>query len=723
MGLGYLIVETRTNFETIPVGEARVIVRDMQGETLYELTTDESGRTKQISLDTVDREYSLNPDYQGHPYTSYEVEVQAQGFENIVVRGVHIFDGETAILPVTMIPMLQNEASPATFDILIGEQAVEMDAPRHQEGFTPMIAPRVLRHVIIPDIMTVHLSRPNVAAQSVRVPFVEYIKNVASHEIYPTWPEASLRANIHVIVTFALNRVFTEWYRSQGRAFDITNSTAYDQYFVYGGTIYASISRIVDQIFNQYVRRAGQQAPFFTSFCNGTTATCAGLSQWGTVGLANQGLTPLQILRRFYPNDIEIAESNIFMGIEESFPGTPLRLGDRGLNVQIMQRFLNRIRRNYPLIPAVPEDGVFGQSTANAVRVFQQVFGLTQDGVIGKATWNKISYIYVAVARLAELDSEGTNFTIGTVPPNVTLRTGSRGHDVATLQYILSLIAQYYPVVAPPAIDGIFGSGTQRSVTEFQRMMNLPQDGVVGQSTWNALYNTYWGIKNNGTPPPPPPPNEYFNYTVVSGDTLWLLAQRFGTTVDAIKSLNNLTSDALSIGQVLKIPGTGGVTPPPPPIGYFNYTVVSGDTLWLLAQRFGTTVDAIKSLNNLTSDALSIGQVLKIPSTTTTPPPQPPPSGNYINYTVRSGDNLWTLAQRFGTTMQALMEFNGLTSNALSIGQVLKIPGFFNYTVVAGDNLWTLGQRFGTTMQALMQYNGLTSNALSIGQVLIIPGR
>jgi len=674
MGIGYLVTEARTNFETLPVGSATVTVKNTQGQILYELQTDESGKTNQVSLETIDREHSLNPDYQGHPYTTYTVEVRAPGYETVITKGVAVFDGETSIQPVTMIPMLANQSSPAQFTINQGEFAVEMTGPRNQEGVTPPNG-RVLRHVIIPDIMTVHLSRPNVAAQSVRVPFIEYIKNVASHEIYPTWPEASLRANIHVIVTFALNRVFTEWYRSQGRNFDITNNTAFDQYFVYGGTIFASVSRIVDQIFNQYVRRAGQIAPFFTSYCNGTTATCAGLSQWGTVGLANSGLTPIQILRRFYPQNIEIVESNIFMGIEETFPGQPLRIGDRGLNVQIMQRYLNRIRRNYPLIPAVPEDGVFGESTANAVRTFQRIFSLTQDGIIGKATWNKISYIYVAVARLAELDSEGTNFTIGTVPPNVTLRMGSRGHDVLTLQYILSYISQYYPVVAPSIIDGIFGTGTNRSVIEFQRMMGLAQDGVVGQSTWNALYNTYWGIKNHAPPPPPPPPpNGYFNHTVVSGDTLWLLAQRFGTTVDAIRSLNGLTSDALNIGQILKIPtsgggggGGGGGTG-----DFFNHTVVSGDTLWLLAQRFGTTVQAIRTLNGLTSDALSIGQVLRIP--TSGGGGGGGGGGNFFNYTVRSGDTLWLLAQRFGTTVQAIRTLNGLTSDALSIGQVLRIP-------------------------------------------------
>ena len=727
MGTGYLITETRTNFDVMPVG-AKVTVKNAGGAVLYELDTDENGKTGKISLETVDREHTLNPDFPGHPYFSYTVETQAPGFETIITKGVHIFDGETAILPVTMIPMLQSETSPAQFDINIGPQAVEMTGPRNQEGITPP-NPRVLRHVIIPDIMTVHLSRPNIAAQSVRVPFIEYIKNVASHEIYPTWPASALTANIHAIVTFALNRVFTEWYRVQGRAFDITNSTAFDQYFVYGGTIYQSISSIVDRVFNQYVRRAGQTSPFFTSFCNGTTATCAGLSQWGTVGLANSGYTPIQILRQFYPANIELAEANIFMGITESYPGSPLSLGSTGLNVQIMQRFLNRIRRNYPLIPQIAnENGVFGQDTQNAVRVFQQVFDLTQDGIIGKATWNKISYIYTAVARLAELDSEGTNFTIGTVPPSVTLRVGSTGHDVVTLQYILSYIAQYYPVTSPTILDGSFGTATQRAVMEFQRMMGLPEDGVVNAATWAALYNTYWGIKNNApTPPPAPPPGNYFNYTVVSGDTLWILAQRFGTTVQAIRNLNNLTSDALSIGQVLRIPTTGGggttPPPPPPPGNYFNYTVVSGDTLWILAQRFGTTVQAIRTMSNLTSDALSIGQVLRIPTTGGGGGTTPPPPGNFINYTIRSGDSLWTLAQRFGTTVQAIRNLNNLTSDALSIGQVIRIPGsFFQYTVRSGDTLFLLSQRFGVPVDRIRAINNIPGNALSIGQVLLIPG-
>ncbi|MDE5699139.1 MAG: peptidoglycan-binding protein, partial [Lachnospiraceae bacterium] len=347
--------------------------------------------------------------------------------------------------------------------------------------------------------------------------------------------------------------IYTEWYRSRGYNFDITNSTAYDQYFVYGRPIYESISRIADEIFNEYVRRSGQNAPYFTSFCNGTTATCQGMSQWGTVSLANQQFTPLQILRSYYPNDIEIAETNTITGIVSSYPGTALRIGSTGLDVQTIQTYLSRIRRNYPAIPAITDNvGVFGDSTKAAVSAFQKIFNLSVDGIVGKATWYKISSIYTAVARLAELDSEGNTLGIGTVPPSVTLRQGSRGQDVITLQYLLNVISEYYSAIPNIAQDGIFGSGTRQAVIAFQNEMQLSPDGIVGVRTWNALYDTYLGIKDNISLPG----SDTFAYTVKSGDTLWLLARRFNTTVNAIMSLNGLTSDLLNIGQVLQIPKT-----------------------------------------------------------------------------------------------------------------------------------------------------------------------
>lgn len=401
------------------------------------------------------------------------------------------------------------------------------------------------------------------------------------------------------------------WYRSRGYSFDITNSTAYDQAFVYGRTTYESINRIVDEIFNEYVRRQGQEAPYFTSFCNGTTTTCSGLSQWGTVTLAQRGLTPVQILRSYYPKDVEIATTNTVTGVLSSYPGTALRVGSSGLAVETIQTYLNRIRRNYPAIPQITDAaGTFGNSTRAAVAKFQSIFNLASDGIVGKATWYKISEIYTAVTRLAELNSEGTSLGIGTVPPSSVLRQGARGEDVITLQYLLNMISEFYPSVPSVTQDGIFGNGTRQAVIAFQQAKGLTPDGIVGAGTWRALYDTYRGIQNNiPSVPPGGTDSSTVEYVVRAGDTLWLLAQRYGTTVDAIMRLNGLTSDELSIGQVLRIP-TGSSSSP----SYFEYTVRSGDTLWLLAQRFGTTVDAIMNLNSLTGSALSIGQVLRIPS-------------------------------------------------------------------------------------------------------------
>ena len=288
-----------------------------------------------------------------------------------------------------------------------------------------------------------------------------------------------------------------------------------------------------------------------------------------------------------------------------SYPGTPLRTGSRGLDVQVIQTYLNRIRRNYPAIPEITDQaGVFGDSTRAAVTKFQSVFNLAADGVVGKSTWYKISYLYTAVARLAELDSEGTALGIGTVPPGSVLRQGSRGADVITLQYLLNLISEFYPMVPRVTQDGIFGSGTRQAVVAFQNAMGLDPDGIVGTNTWKALYDVYLGIGDNV--PMPGPGTDYIEYVVQPGDTLWLLSQRYNTTVDAIKSLNGLTGSMLYIGQVLKIPSVSEAP-------YIEYTVRMGDTLWELSRRYNTTVEAIRELNGLTSDMIYIGQTLLIP--------------------------------------------------------------------------------------------------------------
>ncbi|MCM1386713.1 MAG: LysM peptidoglycan-binding domain-containing protein [Bacillus sp. (in: Bacteria)] len=606
MAIGYLIIQARTAHDAVPLANVQIRILDDEGRNVYELTTGADGETPMVSLETVAKGLSLDSYYAGEPYVSYGVLARRAGFDSVHVSGIPIYEGETAVLPVTLIPMQSMQRAPETTEIVIGRPAAAMRQGRYQEE--PVAEPRILRQVVIPEPITVHLGAPASYAANVQVSFPDYVKNVASSEIYPTWPEASLRANIYAIITFALNRVFTEWYRSRGYDFDITNSTAYDQYFVYGRPIYESINRVVDDIFNEYVRRRGQNAPYFTSFCNGTTTTCAGLSQWGTVTLAQRGLTPIQILRTYYPDDIEIVETDAVTGILSSYPGTPLRVGSTGLNVQTVQTYLNRIRNNYPAIPAITDEtGVFGNSTRAAVIKFQSIFGLGADGIVGKATWYKLSEVYAAVTRLAELDSEGTTLGIGTVPPTSILRMGSRGADVLTLQYLLSQISEYYPTVPGVTQDGIFGTGTQQAVIAFQRAAQLTADGIVGPSTWQALYQSYLGIENNVPGAGGSGGSGVMEYTVRSGDTLWLLAQRFGTTVDAIKRLNGLTGNLLNIGQVLKIPT--GSNP-----SYFEYTVRSGDTLWLLAQRYGTTVDAIKSLNGLSGNLLNIGQVLLIPT-------------------------------------------------------------------------------------------------------------
>lgn len=603
MAIGYLSIQARTANDAVPLGGVSVKVLDDEGNTLYTLTTDENGETQTVPLETIDKSFSRNPYYSGNPYNNYNVLAQAVGFNNLYISNIPIFDGETAMLPLTLIPMQELQRSPAQAEINIGGPAVSMPVQREQEG--TVSSPYVLRQVVIPNPITLHLGAPSASASNIQVSFPDYVKNVASSEIYPTWPEAALTANIYAIITFALNRVYTEWYRSRGYNFDITNSTAYDQYFVYGRPIYDSISRIVDRIFNEYVRRQGQNAPYFTSFCNGTTSTCSGLSQWGTVSLADRGLTPIQILRSYYPNDIEIAETNIVTGVLSSYPGSPLRTGSTGLNVQTVQTYLNRIRRNYPAIPAITDEtGTFGNSTKNAVAKFQSIFGLQSDGIVGKSTWYKLSNLYSSVTRLAELDSEGDTLGIGTVPPSSVLGQGSRGQDVITLQYLLNVISEYYPGIPAPAQDGIFGSGTRRAVIEFQEAMQLSPDGTVGSLTWQTLYKVYHGIVQNI--PPAEPGADTFDYVVKAGDSLWLIARRYGTTVDAIKTLNGLTSNMITTGQILKIPA--GQNAP-----YIEYTVQSGDTLWLIARKYGTTVDAIKNLNGLTGDLLNIGQVLRIP--------------------------------------------------------------------------------------------------------------
>lgn len=347
----------------------------------------------------------------------------------------------------------------------------------------------------IPQEITVHLGSPNSNAANVTVPFTDYVKNVASSEIYPTWDEDALRANILAIVSFALNRVYTEFYRSRGYSFDITNSTAYDQYFVNGRSYFDNVSRIVDELFNDYLRRPGFVEPLAAKFCNGTTAVCEGLSQWGSQGLAQQGYNYVQILRSYY-GDVEIVPNAPIQDITSSYPGTPLRRGTTGPSVVTAQVMLNRISQSYPAIPKIPAvDGIFGSRTEAAVRKFQEVFNLTVDGIIGPATWYEMVRLYVAVTRLAELRSQGQRFYANSWA-HEPIEQGDRGIKVEHLQYMLSVLSAYIPEIPPLAIDGIYGNATRNAVLAAQRRFGLPQTGEVDFDTWDEIYDQFSGIEN-----------------------------------------------------------------------------------------------------------------------------------------------------------------------------------------------------------------------------------
>lgn len=354
--------------------------------------------------------------------------------------------------------------------------------------------PTVLPYV--PQRITVHLGTPRSDAENVTVSFSDYVKNVASSEIYPTWDESALRANILAITSFALNRVYTEFYRSRGYDFDITNSTAYDQYFVNGRSFFDNVSRLVDELFNDYLRRPGFVEPLAAKFCNGTTVTCEGLSQWGSQNLAEQGFNSTEILENYY-GDVEIVPNAPIQGITSSYPGRLIRRGSTGPGVVTIQTELNRISQNYPAIPKIPVvDGIFGSRTEAAVRKFQEVFNLTPDGIVGPATWYALIRIYVAVTRLAELRSEGQRFYANSWATNDPIEQGDRGIKVEHLQYMLSVLSAYIPEIPPLAVDGIFGNATRAAVLAAQRRFGLPQTGIVDFDTWDEIYDQFAGIEN-----------------------------------------------------------------------------------------------------------------------------------------------------------------------------------------------------------------------------------
>ena len=344
----------------------------------------------------------------------------------------------------------------------------------------------------IPTNITVHLGAPNEPAENITVPFTDYIKNVASSEIFPTWPQASIRANVLAQISYTLNRVYTEFYRSRGYDFDITNDTRYDHAYTRNGEIFDTISIVVDEVFNNYIRRTGTIEPLFAVFCDGIRTQCNGLSQWGTVQLANSGYNSIEILRYYYGDNIEIVTDAPLADQTESYPGTPLSVGSFGDDVRQIKIELNRIARNYPAIPRINNvTSVFDRETEAAVRAFQQIFNLGVDGVVGKATWYRIKSIFTAVKQLSEITSEGLTIPEVDRVFRDTVSLGDRGPEVETVQYYLAFLGYFYPQLPPIDVSGFFDEQTRDAVFTFESEYGLVIDGVVDANTFRAIERAY----------------------------------------------------------------------------------------------------------------------------------------------------------------------------------------------------------------------------------------
>lgn len=529
MGKGCLRVELRFGENLFPVPYAKVLIKDTKGRVLFDVRTNGTGNTSDVLLEAPAEDASLTP-YGAHGgsegiFSVYDVEIPfSGGFKRKIIHGVQVFDTETSILIIEMQPVLQNDRPDENYDEIfiplehgidsikqqitpdnegeiLGERFGALDYTESEPGGEGLVRRPLANEVVIPEFITVHLGLPNSNSANMRVPFKDYLKNVASSEIYPTWPREALVANIFAQISFALNRINTAWYRSRGFNFDITNSTTVDQFFVPGRNIFENLSDIVDGIFNQFIRRQGFREPYISQYCNGTTATCPGLSQWGTVPLAESGYTAIEILRHYFPDDINIVMSNNFGAGYAVFGGASLQEGSSGSDVRKMQLYLNRISGNFPLIlPIENPNGVFDEQTKEAVRTFQAIFNLVQDGIIGKKTWYQIVQIYVGVTRLAELDSEGERISIGVNPPTSVLRLNSRGADVVELQFLINFIAQFYQPVPYIPRTGVFTEATRNGVIAFQKNFGLAEDGIVGPATWNMLYTVYRAVRANMPP-------------------------------------------------------------------------------------------------------------------------------------------------------------------------------------------------------------------------------
>ncbi len=412
MDRGSLQIHVVSIQNSFPIQNARVIIKEQgsEGRVLEQLDTNSSGQTEEVSLAAPPESISLDPEaaIAERPYAEYDLEISAQGFEPLTINGTEILSGSTALQTAALTPLEMGMEAQETIDI-----------PDHTlyGSFPPKIAEPeikpvnesgeiVLSRVVVPETIVVHDGVPSDrSAKDYYVPYRDYIKNVASSEIYSTWPEATILANVLAIMSFTLNRVYTEFYRNQGYDFTITSSTAFDHKWIYGRNIFQSISLIVDEVFDNYLSRPEVRQPILTQYCDGNRVQCPGwMTQWGSCALGEEGYSAIQILRYFYGDSIYINTAEQISGIPSSWPGTELTLGSSGPKVRQIQEQLDAIATIYASIPRVSPDGIYGPATQRSVAAFQSIFGLPQTGNIDFRTWYKISHIYVSVTRIAELN-------------------------------------------------------------------------------------------------------------------------------------------------------------------------------------------------------------------------------------------------------------------------------------------------------------------------------
>ena len=402
---GNLSLQVTSTIGLLPIENARISI-SYTGEdsVVEEITTDNSGRTEAVSLPAPPLEWSLDAEQTNRPYAELNLQITAPGYQPVTIEGSELLADATALQQVRMEP---TEEMQQTEDIVIPDHTLYGEYPPKipEEEIKPMAETGeiVLSKVVIPEYVVVHDGPPTDSrATNYYVKYKDYIKNVVSSEIYATWPEAAIYANTLCILSFTLNRVFTEWYRNKGYDFTITSSTAFDQKWIYGRNIYENVDRIVDSIFANYLSRPGVKQPIFTSYCDGKRTTCNGLKQWGSKYLGDEGYSAIEIIRYYYGEDMYINTSETIAGVPYSWPGYDLTIGSSGEKVRQLQRQLNRIAQNYPAIPKIDVDGIYGPKTVEAVRTFQNIFDLPKTGVTDYATWYEISNIYVGVTRIAE---------------------------------------------------------------------------------------------------------------------------------------------------------------------------------------------------------------------------------------------------------------------------------------------------------------------------------